>query len=304
MKILLTGAGGFIGSVLLPLLCRRGHEVTVLCRAPAVPELRRRLAVEQISCPILEAEPAGWAQAIGGRSFAVCLHLAWVATPGIYLNSPENQMFADCTLTLAERLISNGPVHFLGAGTCIEYAPGQTLPSAESHTPSGPTSPYAAAKLTTQQGLARLAGHAGAGLTWARIFYPYGAGEHSARTASSFFRTLAAGQPLVLKTAASQKDFIEIRDVASALAHLSEAGPQGIINIGTGIPTRIRDLALLAAALSGANPALVQEAHPAATDPYGFHVADPDKLFATGWRPSVNLEVGMRRLLAEGGILS
>jgi nucleoside-diphosphate-sugar epimerase len=137
------------------------------------------------------------------------------------------------------------------------------------------------------------------GWTWARIFYPYGTGEHCGRTATSFLRSLKARQPLVLKTGASQKDFIEITDLASALAHLSRGLPQGVINLGTGIPTSIRDLALSAARLTGASPGLVQDAEPPGADPYAYHVACTAKLSATGWRPSVGLTEGMSRLLAS-----
>jgi nucleoside-diphosphate-sugar epimerase len=296
MKILLTGAGGFIGSAVLPLLLQTGHDVTVLTRPASVTTIRQTLTTAGHSCQFLPAEPADWAQAVGQDSFELCLHLAWIATPGLYLTSPENETFADATLALAEQLYAQGTRHFIGTGTCIEYAPGITAPCQENHTPTGPLSPYGQAKLRTCQGLQALAETAGAGWTWARIFYPYGIGEHPARTASTFLRTLAAGQPLSLKTGASIKDWIEINDLASALLHLTRTGPQGIINLGTGTPASILDLALLAARLTHADPALVQNTGDG-TDPYAFHLADPTKLFSTGWSPAIPLEIGLVSLL-------
>lgn len=295
MNVLLTGAGGFIGSSILPCLIRAGHDVTVLTRPDSMEAIRQRLHVEDLTCRFQTAGPSQWAEAVGSQSYDACLHLAWIATPGIYLTSSENETFADATLALAERLFRNGTAHFIGTGTCIEYAPGQTGPCQEINTPVEPTSPYGLAKQRTQMGLEQLAGELGTHWTWARIFYPYGLGEHPARTVSTFLRTLAAGQPLNLKTGASIKDFIEIQDLSAALVHLTGIAPQGLINLGTGVPVSIMDLAHAAARLTGADPALVKNSGEG-QDPYAYHLSDSRKLQSTGWSPSITLEEGMIRL--------
>ena len=297
MKILLTGAGGFIGSALLPLLLQYGHDVTVLTRPDTMKPIATVPGNDPASCEILTAEPDGWATAVGSRSFDVCMHLAWIATPGVYLNSPENDLFADCSVALAERLFANGTPHFIGTGTGIEYAPDQEKSCHETMTPLAPHSVYGRAKARTYHELAGLAQKYQTGATWARVFYPYGLGEHPARTASSFLRSLAAGHALQLKTSSSRKDFIEISDLAGALMHLIPGPPQGAVNIGTGLATSIRELALLACDLTDADPALVQEVNPPGYDPYRCHVADIAKVRAAGWSPVMSLNGGLARLL-------
>ena len=296
MKLLLTGASGFIGSAVLPLLLEAGHDLTVLTRPASLPALRQKLSSLGFSCVLLPAEPEEWPHAVLPDSYETCLHLAWIATPGVYLTSPENDRFANATLALAQQLFSRGTQHFIGTGTCIEYAPGSVSPCHENYTPVGPVSRYGLAKLHTFQGLQSLAESAGVNWSWARIFYPYGVGEHPARTASTFLRTLAASQPLHLKTGGSRKDWIEVSDLAAALVQLIGRGSEGAINIGTGEPTSILDLALLAAHLTNADPSLVQNSGDG-TDPYSFHIADPTKLFTAGWSPTVSLKQGMTRLL-------
>lgn len=296
MRILMTGASGFIGSAALSLAVSKGHDVTVLARPDSAAGYREKLKHGGIACEVIAADHPGWAAAVRNRSFDSCLHLAWIAVPGQYLNSPENEPFAASTLALADSLFKNGLPHFLGAGTCIEYAPGLTAPCREDITPCAPVSPYAVAKHRTHQALAEMADQYASRLAWARVFYPYGAGEHPARTATTFLKTLAAGQPLVLKTGASRKDFIEVRDVASALVHLLGTGAAGAFNIGTGAGTGIRELALTAAALVGADGSLVKDADPPAVDPYACHIADTARLSAAGWRPVISLEAGLRRL--------
>lgn len=296
MKILLTGASGVIGTAVLPLLIGQGHQVTLLSRPAAASDLRQALAQQNFTVEILAAESSSWAAVVEDRVFDACLHLAWIATPGIYLQSPENEALADHTLALAGKLFANGTRHFIGTGTCIEYTPGQTTPCHEETTPAAPVSPYGIAKNCTRIGLERLATRTGNGWTWVRIFYPYGRGEHPSRTASTFLRTLAAGEPLNLKTGGSIKDFIELSDVASALSHLLDCPPQGLINLGTGTPTSIEELATLTARLTGIDPTLVKNTGDG-TDPYAYHLADTSKLRATGWAPSVTLEQGLQQLI-------
>ncbi|MDB6132385.1 MAG: NAD-dependent epimerase/dehydratase [Verrucomicrobiales bacterium] len=301
MKILMTGASGFIGSAALSLAVSKGHDVTVLARPGSAAGYREKLERGGMSCEVIAAEHTGWAAAVQNRNFDSCLHLAWIAVPGQYLNSPENEQFAASTLAFADSLFKNGLPHFLGAGTCIEYAPGLTAPCREDITPCAPVSPYAIAKHRTHQSLAEMADRYSSALGWARVFYPYGAGEHPGRTATTFLKTLAAGQPLVLKTGASRKDFIEVRDVASALVHLLGCGAGGAFNIGTGTGTGIRELALITAGLVGADGSMVQDADPPAVDPYAFHVADTTRLSAAGWQPAIPLKTGLGHLLQALG---
>ena len=233
MKILLTGAGGFIGNALLPGLIRKGHEITLLSRQPHGGEL------EEIT-----ADTTRWADSVRGKNFDLCIHLAWIATPGSYLESEENQILADSTIRLAEELFSEGLPHFLALGTCLEYAPHQSAPCNESTTPISPVSAYAKSKNRARIGIAEAAKRHGANYTWARLFYPYGAGEHPNRIPSTFLQTLREGKPLTLKTPNSVKDWIEIRDVVSALVMLAESEkPHREINIGTGTGTSIIELA-------------------------------------------------------------
>ncbi|RYD29316.1 MAG: hypothetical protein EOP86_21910 [Verrucomicrobiaceae bacterium] len=85
--------------------------------------------------------------------------------------------------------------------------------------------------------------------------------------------------------------------MASALVHLLESAAGGEFNIGTGTGTAIRELALMAAVLVGADRSLVRDADPPAVDPYAFHVADTQRLSAAGWRSAVPFEAGLEHLL-------
>jgi len=99
MKVLLTGATGFIGSHVARRLVRDGHEVQPLPRPWRV--------------------PAG--------HFDACIHLAWYVEPGKYLDSPLNHECVAESLALAQALIEHGCPRLIGAGTCFEVEAPVTL---------------------------------------------------------------------------------------------------------------------------------------------------------------------------------
>lgn len=288
MKILLTGASGFIGKALLPALLEEGHRVTILSRVTGA-----ALGVdEEIVAPTQQ-----WPDAISGRSFDICIHLAWIATPGVYASSTENEILAETTIRLAESLFISGLPHFLNLGTCIEYAPGQTTPCIPGETPLAPETLYGRAKDQARRGIEDSAVRHNAGYTWARLFYPYGAGEHPNRIPSTFLQKLSQGEAIELATPRSMKDFIAIRDVVSALLRIVENGiPLGDINIGSGQGTSIADLAALCARVIGASPDLITTAQIRNADPYAFHLADISALNRLDWKPRVDLREGLSEL--------
>src|SRR5262245_6234932 len=109
MRVLVTGAGGFIGSQVVRSLLRRGDEVVALLRRGAEParlaDVRDRLRVvtadldapEAVGRALAEARPEG------------CAHLAWYAVPGKYLHAQaENLACVQATLGLVRQLIAVG----------------------------------------------------------------------------------------------------------------------------------------------------------------------------------------------------
>lgn len=287
MRLLITGGTGFIGSALARCLAG-SDEVAVLARRPpaVVPPGIRFLAGDV-------ANP-DWAVLEAYAPEAV-VHAAWIATPGVYLESPENEQWVDWSLRFLGRLAEGGTRHFTVLGTCIEYAM-TGLPLVEEVTPLDPRFPYSRAKVALHRELAPRLARAGARLAWARIFYPYGEGEHPARLCSSLLARLRAGQPVQLRTPDSVKDYVHVEDVARALETIVRRQFTGAINVGTGEGVSVATVAGKIAALLG-RPDLVQRAPEAVRDPLDHVVADATRLRGLGWRPQVGLDAGLRRLV-------
>jgi nucleoside-diphosphate-sugar epimerase len=291
MRILVTGATGFIGRAFCKLALEKGHEIGALLLPSETPPVQLHENSKIIWLRgSLEAPPWPEVNAFQPQS---CLHLAWIATPGIYLESPANEDFFNTSLTFATQARAIGVKHFCVAGTCIEYRIVDGLLS-EIRTPIEPTTRYAKWKNELRLALETQ----NFPFAWGRVFYPYGPGEHPERLCSSIISKLAQREQVILKTPGSTKDYIYVDDVASAFLKILETHFLGIVNIGTGVGVSVREIASNIGHLMG-TPELVSELKPAKNDAFGNVVADAGRLRGLGWQPTSTLLEGLQNLIAS-----
>lgn len=293
MRILVTGATGFIGLAFSRLAASHGHEIAGLMLPTETPPAHVPASEKMTWLKGTLAE-LPWRE-IETFQPEVCVHFAWIATPGVYLESPANEHYLRWSLDLVQRLHGLGTNHIVGVGTCIEYRI-TDAPLSEDRTPVDPTTLYARCKNALRETLAAQAQREGWQFCWGRVFYPYGVGEHPARLCSTLIRKFRRGEKLVLKTPHSTKDYIYIEDLAAAILLTVERQFTGPINWGTGTGISVRQMADAVAALVG-RPELVAELSPAETDPLGYVVADVTRLKQLGWRPQFSLEQGLSELM-------
>jgi nucleoside-diphosphate-sugar epimerase len=274
VRIYVTGETGFIGSAFCRLATARGHTVRGFSR-------HARLA----SPP--------WDDI---RDFApeAFVHTAWITEPGKYLHSEVNRDFAQWSIALLRGVCALGTRRIVGVGTCIEYAP-SSAPMNEAATPIAPTSPYAISKNEVRLAVEADIQQRGCSFAWARVFYPYGVGEHPRRLCSSIAKSLIDDREVVLNTPASIKDYIHVDDIASALLAIAESEYSGAVNVGSGTGVPIRDIAGMMASHIG-KPHLVKESPTPAPDEYPYVVADTAVLRSLGWAPQVPLQTGLAQL--------
>lgn len=292
MKILVTGATGFIGSAFARLALTHGHEIGGIM-----------LPTEQPPAHVPASEKMRWITgtladlpwcAIEAFKPDACVHFAWIATPGVYLESPENEKHLEWSLNLARGLKDIGLRHFVGVGTCIEYQI-TNAPLSEERTPVDPTTLYSRCKNALREALEAEARKDGTRFCWGRVFYPYGVGEHPDRLCSSLLRKLRAGERIELKTPNSTKDYIYIDDLAAAILLTVEKQFQGTINWGTGVGISVRQIADAVAAMLE-RPELVREALTHTPDAFPYVVADASRLRALGFQPAQSLRFGLEKL--------
>jgi nucleoside-diphosphate-sugar epimerase len=294
MRIFVTGASGFVGSAFAKLAASRGHEVLGLV-SPKGSEPAGLVGRNGIRWLRGALGDLPWAEI---EKFApeVCVHSAWIATPGAYLESEENEKHLQWGLALAQRLKRAGVLRFVGVGTCIEYRIADA-PLNETTTPVEPTTLYARCKNELRLALEAEAMRDGSRFCWGRVFYPYGVGEHPARLASSLIQKLRAGQRVELKTPDSTKDYVYIDDLAAAMVLTIEQNVSGPINWGTGIGVSVRQIADTVASMLE-RPELVVNAPQLADDPLAYVVADNGRLRQLGWEPIYELRAGLDKLMS------
>jgi dTDP-6-deoxy-L-talose 4-dehydrogenase (NAD+) len=296
MRILLTGPTGFIGAAFTRLALERGHQIAGLV-----------IPAEQIP-PHLPAHPnlvwfrgtldqAPWKE-IGAFKADVCIHTAWITAPGVYLESQENLQFLESSVTFLRQARELGTNHLVGLGTCVEYQISDQKLS-EERTPVAPTTTYARCKNELRKTLEADAGEHGFAFCWARVFYPYGPREHPSRLCTSIIQKLGQGEKIVLKTPNSTKDYIYIDDLAAALLCVVEKKFHGVINLGTGIGTTVKQIAQSLGEIMG-RPELIAELNPPQVDPLGYVVADITRLHDLGWRPACSMKQGLEKLVSFG----
>jgi nucleoside-diphosphate-sugar epimerase len=293
VKILLTGATGFIGANFARQALARGHQIggLVTSSRPLPPDLQGNPNFTPLRGTL---DDAPWLE-IAAFAADTCVHSAWITTPGVYLESPENFQFLESSLRFLKRVREVGARHLIGLGTCIEYKITNEKLS-EITTPIAPETTYARCKNELRVALETDAAANDFQFCWARVFYPYGPGEHPSRLCSAIIQKLSRDEKILLKTPDSTKDYIYIDDLATALVAVTEKRFVGSINLGTGTGTTVRQIAQTIAAQLN-KTSLVEEAHPPETDPLGNIIADATNLHKLGWRPAYTMERGLNALV-------
>ncbi|NIX77548.1 NAD-dependent epimerase/dehydratase family protein [Microvirga terricola] len=244
-RILVTGASGFAGSHVLGSLRERGFSVHAASRkAPRGPfsahhlvDLMDAAAVDKLLATVRPSH---------------VLHLAWFAEHGRFWTAPENLDWVAASLTLGRFAARHGVTRFVGVGTCAEYdwSDGGKMPRRESDA-LAPATLYGRAKAVTAAHLASLFADHGVSFAWARLFHLFGADEPPGKLVASILASLRAGERVQLRSGSALRDYMAIERVGEALAALADSDAVGPVNIASGEPILIGDLARMLAQLMG-----------------------------------------------------
>ena len=239
--ILLTGAAGFVGRQVLQELGKRNCRVRVVARESKTGRILQSTAIEKIiATPDLWSESAAWCADVC-RDVDTVINVAWYAEPGEYLQSPKNRDCLSGTLRLAQGATQAKVRRFVGIGTCFEYDLSAGHLSIQ--TALRPTTPYAEAKVGAFMALSQYLPQHGVEFVWCRLFYLYGEGEDERRLIPYLRARLRAGEPAELTRGEHIRDYLDVRDAGRMIVEAALGTVQGPVNICSGIPTTIRQLA-------------------------------------------------------------
>lgn len=296
MKVLLTGASGFVGSyVLRRLLEEPGAEVAALVRRPEAAWRIADLLTGVRVLPVGLDDAAGLASAVAAFAPTHVVHLAWTGVLGKDRNDPAQDANVGATRRLLEAALGAGARHFVGLGSQAEYGPCRAR--IDESTPTAPTTRYGAAKLAACDASRALCAAAGARFAWLRLFSSYGPRDSPEWMIPYLaLKLLHRERPSV--TAAEQLwDYIYVEDAAAAIVAVAcTGGAQGVFNLGSGTAPRLRDI--IEKVRDAIDPGLAVGFGevPYRPDQVMHLEADIARLTgATGWRPRIGLDEGIRR---------
>ena len=287
MRILLTGATGFIGAHVARALLARGVEVHGMT-LPGAPRDRLAEVASQLELREGDLSDAAWVRAtIRSIAPSAAIHLAWYAEPRSYLRAvPENLASLRGGINLLEALAEGETCRrVVLAGTCLENLdiPGPTV--------------YAAAKAAQH----RLAlGFTDRSMTaaCAHIHYLYGPWENERRVVPTIIRSLLHGEGIDVTEGTQSRDYLHVADVADALCRVAESGLCGRVDICTGTPVRLRDVFEEIARATGRGELLRIGALEEFESTEWPATGDPARLLTTGWQPRYSLRQGIEETTA------
>ncbi len=242
MRVMITGASGFVGRWATQSLSEMGAEIHALSRHGSSQSSKWMTHQGDL----LEAGTAS--RIVKAVRPDVILHLAWNVEHGKFWSSENNLDWQNSTLELARAASEVGIRRFVGVGTCFEYGWPEFADCDETATPLTPTSLYAVTKDSTRRILEDMKKFS---FAWARLFYLYGPFEHEGRLVASLASKLARNQPALLSRGLAVRDFMDARDAGAALAALTMSEVTGAVNIASGSKVSVAEIANLLGEISG-----------------------------------------------------
>lgn len=281
--VLLTGANGFIGRQVRAHLSALDLHCTTRGDAPNDGRWHQVDLRDADACARLVEE-------VRPR---LLVHCAWNTEHGAFWHAEDNAQWLDAGKALFDAFVANGGERIVACGTCAEYSSERD----DGHEEGEPIDadaldfPYARAKLALLRHLETL----DVSWAWARIFLVYGPGEDRRRLVPSVISALLAGEEARCSSGRQRRDFLDVRDAGAAIARLAESTVEGVVNIGSGEPATIGDVARTLAAMTGREDLLRLGALPDREREPAVLVPDltrqTDEL---GFRPARSLEKGLR----------
>jgi nucleoside-diphosphate-sugar epimerase len=280
-RVMVTGARGFVGRHVLAALGELDVEVHAVASSVPPPGTDR--------CTWHQADlldPVQRDRLAADVGADTLLHAAWCAKPPDYWRHPDNLRWQSATAELVRLFTAHGGRRVLGVGTCAEYDWRYGY-CTENLTPLAGRNLYSATKAATGQALEAYGAETGLRVAWGRLFFLLGPHDSPVRLVPSLVRDLNAGRRARCTSGSHVRDFLHVEDAASALVALLRSQVTGPVNIASGVPVRLADLARDVAARLGRQELLTIDE---GSSEHALVTANVARLRdEVGWKPSRDL---------------
>lgn len=252
-KVLVTGAGGFLGGAVVKRLAQSGdYEITAAVSGRHPVEFPDGVHTE--AADLLDERARG--ELMERVRPDTMLHLAWSLDNNDFLISENNLRWLEASLHLCRLFRQHGGTRLIFAGSSSEYGTG--FPGSAETCREQEFSLYGECKLAFEKIAQNFCTRNQVEFVSARYFSIYGPGDdRPGRALPLAIRTLLAGEVFRCTGPWNVWDYIYINDAAEATEKLIGSSFCGSVNIASGRPQTMRDVFRLAAELVG-SPELVE----------------------------------------------
>ena len=300
IRVLVTGAAGFIGSHLSRELVRRNAEVFLIDR-PGTSITRIEDILDKVRVHYVDiTDFSSLKNSIREIRPEKIFHLAAYVDVTRDWNIVDEMINVNIkgTLNLLKSLDGVDYDCFVNTGTCEEYGD-NPAPFYEDQVPN-PVSPYSASKVSATMFCQMLHRTMNLPIVTVRPLLTYGPGQESQMLIPSLIKSVLKGKSFKMTKGEQTRQFNYIDDVVEGFI-LAGTTPEAIgevINLGSGAEYRIKDVAKMILNLMG-NPIKLEIGalpyRPGET--MHFYCSNEKAKKILGWRPMVPLKVGLKRTI-------
>ncbi|HDH88275.1 MAG TPA: NAD(P)-dependent oxidoreductase [Desulfobacteraceae bacterium] len=240
MKVLVTGATGFVGRYVVNELLRHEHHVIATSRNLDKARSYGWFSEVQYIPYNLNVVQENFFQFF--QQPELLIHLAWEGLPnykGLF-HIEENLLF---NYRFLKNMLEHGLKHLVVTGTCFEY--GMQSGALSEDMEAKPDNPYGLAKDTLRKFLEQLQKKIDFKLKWVRLFYMYGKGQSPNAILSQLDKALENGETDFNMSGGEQlRDYLPVEKVAEYIVKIvMQDKIHGVINCCSGTPISIKSLA-------------------------------------------------------------
>jgi len=296
MRVVVVGGAGFIGRHLARRLHESGHESTTIDRRAVTSpcEGERSIAVDLL-------EPGGPERA--ARACGPADAVVWLAAEIRHRHGVDETALEDLRVMVEAPLrfleaLDRQPASLVYLSSIQVYGRPRYLPVDERH-PTEPIASYGVAKLCAESYLRVACSSRDIPLACLRAAFVYGPGQHERNAIPRFFEAIRRGEaPLVLGGGRGVRDDVYVGDVAGVIETALARGASATVNIATGRPHTLLDVAETACRVAGT--ALRPRIDPADAGWVDRWYAVEEARRVLGFEARTSLEEGLRSMWMGG----